>query len=411
MTQVETRALSGPRILVVAAVVVAYGAWAVSAGMSLSRWGATDAGIIIDDVLFQAAFLGFPAVGGVLAVRRRHNPIGWLLLALGVKATLSWLTGSLVERQLSRGDVGAVLGASVSIANALTPVILLILAAFLLLFPDASLSRWQRIMLTVAGAMTAVTVVVRLFRPGPLDLGSEVDLANPLGVGAFELIRDITDPLGTAVGVVVLVSFAVVVRRFVRADGVRRLQFKWVIVALGVAVALQFVTQFLPEDDTAVTIEDFASVIAIDIGLLGLCAAIFVAVTRHRLFELDRLISRTLAWSIVTATVVGIYAMAVLTLGAVVRAAGVDGGSDLIVAASTLLAAVSVRPLLRRTRRAVDRRFDRAYFDAQGAVVAMSARLREEVQVTTVVEDLTATASSTLQPRSAWVWLVTERPG
>jgi hypothetical protein len=208
----------------------------------------------------------------------------------------------------------------------------------------------------------------------------------------------------------VLVSFVVVVRRFIRADGVRRLQFKWVIAALGVAVALQFVTQFLPEDDTAITIEDFASVIAIDIGLLGLCAAIFVAVTRHGLYELDRLISRTVAWSVVTASVVGIYALAVLTLGAIVRAVGLDGGNDLIVAASTLLAAVSVRPLLRRIRRAVDRRFDRAHFDAQAAVAALSARLREEVQVATVVEDLTATATSTLQPGSAWVWLVRERP-
>lgn len=388
---------------VATAVTLAYAAWVVAAAMSLSRLGAVDTQVIADDVLFQAAFLGFPAVGGVLAVRRPSNPIGWLLLTLGALATGSWLVRTLVERQLSAGSVGEALGLAAAVTNALTPVAMVVLLGFLLVFPDVTPRGWQRSMFIGACVMTGLMVVLRLLRPGPLDLGTGAEFANPLGVDALAPYRDLTDPLSTLVGIAVLIGLGVVVTRFRQADGIRRLQYKWVITALAAAVALQLSTQFLPEDP-AITIEDVASVLSIDIGLLGLCLAIAVAVTRHGLFELDRIVSRTLSWTIVSAVVVAIYAATVLALGAVVRAFG-GAANDLVVAASTLLAAVSVRPLLRRTRHVIDRRFDRARYDGSKAVDALSQRLRAEVDVDSVVAELSTTAVATMQPTTAWVWL------
>ena len=401
LRQAPPRHLTVP---VVTVATIAYAAWVVAAVMSLSRLGAVDLQIIADDVLFQAAFLGFPAVGGVLAVRRPSNPIGWLLLTLGALATGSWLVRTLVEHQLSTGGVGEVLGLAAAVTNALSPVSLLVLLGFLLVFPDVAPRGWQRWMFIGACVMTGLMVVLRLLRPGPLDLGTGAEYANPLGVEVLGPYRDLTDPISTLVGLTVLVAIGVVLARYWRADGIRRLQYKWVIAALAAAVALQVVTQFLPENDRAITLEDFASVLAVDVGLLGLCLAIAVAVTRHGLFELDRIVSRTLSWTIVSAIVLAIYAATVLALGAVVRALG-GAANDLVVAASTLLAAVSVRPLLRRTRHVIDRRFDRARYDGAKAVDALSLRLRAEVDVDSVVADLSTTAVATMQPRTAWVWL------
>lgn len=391
----------------IGALVVTYAAWLVAAGLSLSRLGTIATDTVVDDVMWHAAFLAVPGVGAVLAVRRRDNPVGWLLLALGMLVSVSWLTGSVVERQLSSGVVAVPLGVAASVTNAMTPVALAILLAFLLSFPDVRPATWQRTMLRVACAITGVMVLLRLFRPGPLDLGDEVGFDNPLGIPALAPYRDLTDPLSTLVGIAIVVALGIVIARYWRADGVRRLQYKWVVVAIAMAVLLQLVAESLPEH-AAITIEDFASGIALNIGLLGVCGAIAVAVTRHGLFELDRIISRTLAWALVTAAVVAIYAVAVVALGGVLRALG-GTPSDLVVAASTLLAAVSVRPLLRSARSMIDRRFDRARYDAAKAVEALAVRLRAEVEVAAVVDDLSTTARSALQPRSAWVWLVAER--
>lgn len=389
---------------VVVVVVGCYVVFAVAAALSLGRLGELETRTVLDDVLFQSAFLGFPAVGGLLAVKRPGNRVGWLLLALGVLAPVSWLTNLLIERSLAGGGVGTALGIAASVNNALTPLALFIFLAFLLYFPDTAPRGWQLLMVRVAAAVTALMVLIRLLRPGPLDLGYGVEFANPLAIDSLAPMRDATDPLSTLVVLALLVAVVVVVVRFARADGIRRLQYKWVVAALTAAVALQLVTQFLPEGP-GITIEDFASVVAIDIGLLGLCAAIAIAITRHRLFDLDRVISRTMAWTVVTVLAVGIYASAVLALGAAVRGLGGEGGNDLVVATSTLLTAVSVRPLLRRTRTLIDRRFDRAHYDAVLAIEALSSRLRHQVEVDNVVDELADTARTTLQPTSAWIWL------
>lgn len=399
---------SAAKLAAISALIVAYSSWIVAAGLLVGRLGTLETKTVADDVLWHAAFLGVPTVGALLAVRRRRNPVGWLLLALGLLASVSWLTGVMVEHQLAKAEVNAALGVAASVANALTPVTLLILVAFLVLFPDTRPSRWQKIMLQVAGAVTAGMVALRLLRPGQLDLGENVHFDNPLGVPALAPYRDLTDPLSTLVGFTVLVALGIVIARYWRADGARRLQYKWVVAAIAMAILLQLVAESLPEDNSGITIEDFASGIALNVGLLGVCIAIGVAVTRYRLYDLDRIISRTLAWSAVTAAVIGIYAVTVLGLGALLRAAGADAGNDLVVAASTLLAAVSARPTLRRIRARVDRRFDRAHYDAARAVESLSARLRDEVDVASVVDELTSTATSTLQPAAAWVWLPRE---
>jgi hypothetical protein len=131
--------------------------------------------------------------------------------------------------------------------------------------------------------------------------------------------------------------------------------------------------------------------------------AVAIAVTRYRLFDIDRIISRTVGWAIVSGAVIAIYLVAVLVLQAAL--AGIIQGDTLAVAVSTLLAAATFQPLRRRVQGAVDLRFNRARVDAERAAAAFADRLRDEVEVETLARDLDSAARDAVAPRSIGLWL------
>ena len=136
--------------------------------------------------------------------------------------------------------------------------------------------------------------------------------------------------------------------------------------------------------------------------------AVVVAVLRYRLYEIDRLVSRTLGWGLATAAVIGMFVVAVLGLQAALS--GITQGQTLAVAASTLLAFAAFQPIRSRVQGMVDRRFDRPRLEAERSLAAYVERLQHEVDLATLTRDVEATVGATLRPSSAGLWIRTAHP-
>jgi hypothetical protein len=212
---------------------------------------------------------------------------------------------------------------------------------------------------------------------------------------------DAREPSGTAttrggVARVVLALWLSVVARLRHARGRQRQQVKW-LTYVGVLVAAALVLQ-LKWDPVGLVRAIYLAVIAWATYL-----AIGIAILRHRLYDIDRLINRTLVYGLLTALLALVYAGGVFVLGPLLNPAG--GESALAVAASTLAVAALFQPLRRRVQTAVDRRFNRRRYDATQTVEAFSGRLRDQVDLATLSAELLAVVDQTMQPTRASVWL------
>ena len=232
---------------------------------------------------------------------------------------------------------------------------------------------------------------------------SDVELPNPIQVPLPREPFDVIVFVGTIV-MLLLAIFALfaLIRGFRRSSGVERLQLRWFVTpTIVLPVVMPFVIVLDRPEWNSVT--DFVVAMAFAITFLGNAVGIGVAVTRYGLFEIDRVISRTVSWFTVTVLLVAGYAGTVLALQAMLRAVGAPD-SDLVVAASTLLMAGAARPLFRRVRAVVDRRFNRTSYDAAGIVGSLTTALRDEVDPESVNEALVASVHHSLQPATAWTW-------
>jgi hypothetical protein len=190
-----------------------------------------------------------------------------------------------------------------------------------------------------------------------------------------------------------VVSGSAIVVRFARSTGEERLQLKW-FAAAAVLVVATFIALILTNSNSA------AAAILNNLAFLSLGVAIAIAVLKYRLYEIDRIISRTLAYAIVTGLLVGLYAGLVLLTTQVLKFHG-----TVAVAASTLVAAALFTPLRRRVQRAVDRRFNRARYDAQEMVAAFAVRLKDTVNPDAVQADLASVIQRALEPAHVSMWL------
>jgi hypothetical protein len=268
----------------------------------------------------------------------------------------------------------------------------------ILLFPDGRLAarRWRWVLraYAVAGALASAAV----FAPAATAVARHdvrIDAAgNLISTG-----RPHGGPLAAA-GVLVLGLILVIVLSFVahqvlswrRATGQRRQQLKWL--ASGAAVTLAVIAVSLGASSTSVVGE------ILGIGLAALPVGIGVGILKYRLYEIDRIISRTLAYAVVTGVLVGVYA------GLVLLATQVLGfHSSVAVAVSALAAAALFNPLRHRVQRRVDRRFNRARYDADQTVTAFAARLKDGVDLGSVRDDLAAVVEKALEPAHMSVWI------
>ncbi|HEX6674242.1 MAG TPA: hypothetical protein VF486_04360 [Actinomycetes bacterium] len=349
-------------------------------------------------VPFLLAIVTASTVGAVLAARRPRHPVGWLLLGLGASTGLSgFVDGYAPYGLLARpGSLPAARWPAIY-SPGVTVAGIACVGFVLLLTPTGSLPMgggwrwWAR----VAAAAPVLFLVALTLEREPLE-PTYRSVTNPLGPRALQLPMGITGVVasGTTVVAVVVGTLSLVVR-FRRARGTERQQLRWVALA-AVLVSLAILVALAGMGVGSELVISWAA---------GLCFAVLplaigAAVLRYRLYDLDRIVSRTLAYGLLTVLLGGGYAGAVLGLGQLL---GQD--SSLVVAAATLAVAAAFQPARRRVQELVDRRFDRRRYDAARTVAAFSARLREELDLDTLSAELLAVVGQTVQPASASLWL------
>jgi MFS family permease len=335
-------------------------------------------------------------VGALLASRRPRHPVGWLLLGVGLALVVTLLVQSYVDYGLLARP-GALPGARYLAGFTYsTSVIWLSCAGFvLLLTPTGSLPspRW-RWWARLAAVAPVVMVLGSVVQPDPL---APEYYGNPLAVPALARLLVVPAVAGVViVPVSLLVGAGSLVVRFRRARGTERQQLRWLAYAAALAAGLllvALVAGFLLAKDAVV----FAS-LALGMALLPLATG--AAILRYRLYDLDRIISRTLAYGLLTVLLGGGYAGVVLGLGQLL-----GRQSSLAVAGATLVVAALFQPARRRIQQTVDRRFNRRRYDAARTIEAFNERLRQHVDLDDLTAELLAVAQRTVEPTLVSLWL------
>jgi hypothetical protein len=334
-------------------------------------------------------------VGAVVASHRPRHPVGWLLLGVG----LGVAANVLVEPYVKYGLVvrpGSLPGARHLVGFLYSSFFVALCCAgfVLLLTPTGRLPspRW-RWWARVAAAAPVVTMVGFAVQPDPL---APDWYGNPLAVPALARVLLVPALAGIAVvALSLLVAAGSLVVRFRRARGVERLQLRWLALAAACASVLLVVALVaggLGRDPVVL------ASLALCLALLPLATG--ASILRYRLYDLDRIISRTVAWTLLTVLLGLGYAGVVLGLGRLL-----PKSSSLVVAAATLAVAAMFQPARRRVQEVVDRRFNRRRHDAGQTIAAFSARLRDEVDLDTLTGELLAVVDRTMQPATASLWL------
>jgi hypothetical protein len=336
-------------------------------------------------------------VGAVLASRRPRHPVGWLLLTISVSANASGAAEAYANYGLLARP-GALPAASL-VALYLPATVVTALACLgfvLLLTPTGSLPspRW-RWWARATAAAPVVSLLAITLAPRPFDQAYQA-AENPLdlrGVGGPLLVTYQVAFAVTNLAIVVAAGSLVV--RFRRARGTERQQLRWV----ALAAALVSLAAVVILAALAVAAPVLVGWVA-GICLATLPLAIGASILRYRLYDLDRIISRALAYGLLTVLLGGGYAGVVLGLGQLL-----GKSSSLAVAVATLAVAAVFQPARRHIQRAVDRRFDRRRYDAAQTIQAFSARLRQQVDLDSLTTELLAVVEQTMQPTRASLWL------
>jgi hypothetical protein len=347
-----------------------------------------------------AAPLVFATFGALIAAHRPRNPIGWIFVVAGTCVALrgaSFAYGTWGQAIPSGRVPGSVYVAWFS--SWIWPPAIGMLATFLpMLFPDGKLPsrRWRPLPWLSASAILAISAGAA-FAPRLEDFPS---VANPLAAppsmgGLFEAL-EVGFPL---LGASAVMSVASLVLRARRSGPIEREQIKWIAYAAAFAAAgVVF----------AFTSENFSTLAALLLfgPLCGIPVASAIAIYRYHLFDIDRLISRTVSYAIVTAILGALFAFVALVPTAVL-----GSGSDIpdwAIVAATVLIGTAFRPLRRRVQTGVDRRFNRDRYDVGRTIDEFSARLREEIDIDTLAAELQGVVARTMQPTHVNLWI---RPG
>jgi hypothetical protein len=348
-------------------------------------------------VSYTVFVLAFATVGALVASRRPRNPIGWLLLTGG----LSYVIGGVTVGAAEHGHAGfwntaaAWLGAWIWMAG-VGPV-----ATFgLLLFPTGHLpSRRWRPVAWLAGAGLAALLIGLATAPGRFE---DLDVVNPLGLDAIPWLPGALTAAGGVALILALVgSLASLRARYRSGRAEERQQLKWLVYAAGLVLTGVLVS--LPVEalmgEAGVNLSNAIT----SATIATLPVAMGIAILRHRLYDIDLVIRRTLVYGVLTATLAATYLGLVLLVGLAM------GRSGLAVAVSTLAVAALFRPALARIQGVVDRRFYRRRYDAARTLEAFGGRLRDELDLEALGADLRGVVHDTVQPAHVSLWLRSER--
>ena len=347
--------------------------------------------------VFAPTVIAFAAVGWLISARRPDNVIGPLLLVFALVFAVYFPIDLLVRL----GSPALAVEVAAAFSSASDAPGFIAVAMILILFPDGHVPgpgwRW-----TVVAAVVGVgcAVVGFALNAGPLAAFPSVN--NPLGIAGYP--GAIVGEFGYVCLIALLVAaVAALVTRWRRGGPTERAQVKWV----GTAALVLAITEVvnLATFDSSDPLGSPVAVVLATVATALVPLSIGVAILRYRLYDIDRIISRTIGWALVTGLLVAVFAGAVLALQALLS--GVTQGQTLAVAASTLIAFALFQPLRRRVQRAVDRRFDRARYDGERTAAAFAERLRHEVDLEALTTDLERTADNAVRPASVTAWLPT----
>lgn len=352
-----------------------------------------ETGVVWEEWLFLTTLLVIAGVGWLLASKLPRNPLGWILLGCsgGWVATVPFALAGTALVEVAPASAAWLLwyGGERDDSWAWLPPLTLLFIHLPLRFPDGRLPsprwrwfHWAVVVFTVLASAVFSTLATEV-HPG---------LANPLHspwVAANEwILLALGLPL-IAAGITAMISL---VQRYRSADGLQRTQIRWVAWS-GCLVLLAYLLALIGPDSPVIQAWTAAAYAVIP-------ASIGIAVLRFRLYEIDRVISRTVSYALVTGTVIGAYALTVTTVSQLL-----PGQSSLAVAAATLVAAMLFLPVLRRVQRVVDRRFDREHFDAEQTVDAFGEQLRTGLDPAQASQELRSAVQRTLQPSRIGMWV------
>jgi hypothetical protein len=386
--------------------VLAWAVWALTMlGLAAAAWlnqlqhqaGSPETAWLLQpaSIPLLVAAVSAATVGALVASRRPAHPVGWLLLGLGLLVVGNGVVSGYVSYGLLARP-GALPAAAylAGVSNGIQVLWVTCVSFILLLTPTGSLPspRW-RWWARVAVAAPLLLVALAAVDPQPL-VPEHPEVGNPLAVAV---------PAGLLVAAVaalivlaaLLVAAGSLVLRFRRAKGVERQQLRWLAVgaALAALALLAAVAAAAMENEGVV------------LGAVGTCVALLplatgAAILRYRLYDLDRIISRTLAYGLLTVLLGLGYAAVVLSLGRLL-----PQGSSLAVAAATLAVAALFQPARRRIQQTVDRRFNRRRYDAARTIEQFRSRLHQQINLSTLTAELLAVADRTVEPTMMSLWL------
>ena len=382
-------------IMLIATVVVAV-------GLPGTPSGTIQIDLLFIVILFAGLWL-YWGLGAVIVMRADGHAVGWLF-AVAAALMASLVPISAVGFVLSSSQPPDPLSAWLILAGELLfPLaIILTLPAVALTFPTGSLPgpRWRWPVGLVA-AMVAVRMLAIVIRPGPSGGGLENPLTTWLPavspgmlevLGALDAIGSLSLPLGAGLGV------AAIVVRFRRSQGDQRQQLKWFLAAMTPAAVL------IPLSSSGVFSSSLPLLDVLSVATLPIVAvSVAVAILRYRLYDIDRFISRSISYGLITGLLVAVFLLVNLGLQSVLSS--FTSGNSLAVAGSTLLAAALFTPVRRRVQGIVDRRFDRARYDGERTASAFSVRMRDATDLATVTTDLTRTTKAAFSPKSLGIWI------
>jgi MFS family permease len=364
--------------------------------------------------IWLVPFIPFAGVGALLAIRRPRTSIGWILIGLGWSFAILMAPVQATAQQLADGTADLPSAALAVAQGGGGPAAFFLFALLAAVFPSGGLptGRWGMLGRAALGFGLTIVVAGYLMPVISVNLAGSTAYApvrNPIALlPDLALWRLVTrDDSIFPVMLVMLAAAVSVIVRVRRARGTERQQLRWFATSLAfvvLSVGTGFAGGLLVPGTSASGLAWIPAILA----FTSVPVAVGIAVLRYRLYDIDRIISRTLAYAVMTAILAIVFAGIIVGLQALF--ATFTGGSTLAVAASTLVVAALFQPLRQRIQRAVDHRFNRARYDAEQTVAGFSVRLRDEMDISTVAADLHGTVLGAVNPSSLGLWIREARP-
>jgi hypothetical protein len=366
--------------------------------------GAFDRQFIGPFASVAGALIAFPAVGALVAARQPRNPVGWQLLAVGGLLTLGLPSDAYARYTLVTAPGSLPAGLLVALVGGLAfaPTSWILLMLLPLYFPTGRLlsPRW-RLVAWSGAAFMVLAIVGNGLLPDTLEVSGIGVVHNPLAVPSATHLLGVLITLALPFLVFGMGgAVAAVVVRFRRAGGVERAQLKWFTYAVALTPLPFIAHDSVPRVANAL----FAVILPLVPVSVG------VAILRYRLYDIDRIINRTLVYGLLSAVLGGVYAALVLLLGELFGGVG-ERTPSWVVAGATLAVAALFQPVRRRIQQAVDRRFNRRKYDTAKTIEAYSTRLRDQIDLNTLSTELLAVVDQTMEPTRVSLWLRPSRQG